>query len=453
MSHIHNVIGDHALDSAIGYHGPSAFVHGRIVTDIAMPVKYAINKFAHAPQLQTHYSTISLSWTPPTIFSSRESEDLDAAYNKWLTLPIPPKKQLLALENQANNLKTFRDRSAVQPCSFKILDASGTVYAPLWIPTFWLLLRRFICRVHSWSTVIKELKQVSQKPFTYSNIASIALAWANNLEVNGSISALEPFRTYLLARFLNHRWLPHDNINAVGQYINSHPSRLRTLRVLESYFLCYLENRFRNASSSSHCQPHSIESLVVSQAVKELLIPVDRSSHWTLIYVNTQSQTYSNADTLDPNDLSGPESAIRLINHWLSIVFKKKIVLKPAARPFRLSKQTDSTSCGVAVLSTMAHYALQGTSVFDAWDQSASYIHRLKWFLLLCHPSEANERTWFHLYLPTVQQTILALYSIRVPSALNLNAATGQVQNIVDAGGFNATSQTLGDDSDSDNYE
>ncbi|KAF8756716.1 hypothetical protein RhiXN_07135 [Rhizoctonia solani] len=101
----------------------------------------------------------------------------------------------------------------------------------------------------------------------------------------------------------------------------------------------------------------------------------------------------------------------------------------------------------------MAHYALQGTSVFDAWDQSASYIHRLKWFLLLCHPSEANERTWFHLYLPTVQQTILALYSIRVPSALNLNAATGQVQNIVDAGGFNATSQTLGDDSDSDKNE
>ncbi|GAB1523567.1 hypothetical protein RhiTH_006717 [Rhizoctonia solani] len=92
----------------------------------------------------------------------------------------------------------------------------------------------------------------------------------------------------------------------------------------------------------------------------------------------------------------------------------------------------------------MAHYALQGTSVFDAWDQSASYIHRLKWFLLLCHPSEANERTWFHLYLPTVQQTILALYSIRVPS---------QVQNIVDAGGFNATSQTLGDDSDSDKNE
>ncbi|KAF8706731.1 Ulp1 protease family, C-terminal catalytic domain, partial [Rhizoctonia solani] len=431
----------------------STLIFGRLAVEISMPVESAVDRFAHAPQLLPDYAPISLSTASPTIFSS--PHDFDAFFDQWLAMPIPPQKQLLKLSKYLHDIKAYSAfASVVLPRSFKILDSSGTVYAPLWIPHVWISLRRFISQVRSWSAVINELKRASQSPCAHSDIASIALAGLNALEVDGPISALKPFRTHSLTRFRNNKKLSDEHINTGGQYINSHPNRLQTLHVLDSHFLRYLESQLPNLSiSTTHGRSHSVGLLIARKAVNELFIPVDRSSHWTLIHANIQSQTYSNADTLCPENLSGSESTIQLINHWLSIVCGKQIVLKPVARPFPLSKQTDSTSCGVAVLSTMAHYALQGTSVFDAWDQSASYIHRLKWLLLLCHPSEANERKWAHLYLPAVQQTILELGDIQGPKAQDLNATTDQVENVADACSDDEAYQASGESSDSDEYE
>ncbi|KAL5638051.1 hypothetical protein ACGC1H_002346 [Rhizoctonia solani] len=374
-SYIPSDLYDHVLD--------------KLAVEASMPVGSAICRFAQAPKLLPHNSSVSFSQTPPTIFTTLQT--LEISYSQWLALPIPPTGQLLALCERIQKLKSrYHRTSEPLPCSLEIYSSSGTVYAPIWLLEPWLSLGNLVSHVHSWSTAIQELKCVSQSSSTYSQLAASALARLSALPVDAEVPLLEKFRTCFLPRFLSNSWLSDEHVNAGGRYINAHPECPPTLRTLDSLFLQHLESRFpdHRAPIRRH-RPHPIDKLIASQAVHELLLPVYRQlePHWTLIYINVSAQTYSYADTLCLENISGPSSITRVMNAWLTAVCGVQVSLMVSPRPFPLAEQFDSHSCGVAVLSTMAHYALHGNSNFNAWAQETAYMHRLQWLLRLSEPS------------------------------------------------------------------
>lgn len=134
---------------------------------------------------------------------------------------------------------------------------------------------------------------------------------------------------------------------------------------------------FERAGGWSPYHPEQLDSLITAHTVTELLIPVHQPSHWTLLHVDVTSLQYSYADTLHPSSNMAPPECINLLNAWLGSLFNFSVELTPTPRPFELDQQLDSNSCGVAVLSSMAHYALQGNT--QPWAQPTTREHRLQW--------------------------------------------------------------------------
>ncbi|QRV83006.1 DDE superfamily endonuclease [Ceratobasidium sp. AG-Ba] len=93
--------------------------------------------------------------------------------------------------------------------------------------------------------------------------------------------------------------------------------------------------------------------------------------------------SYSFVNTLSLASAEVPQESLALVNRWLSCIYHRSVSLSRAPIPFDVGQQHDSHSCGVAVLSSMAHFVLSGG--FPSWSQSTASEHRLRWALLLSY--------------------------------------------------------------------
>jgi hypothetical protein len=269
--------------------------------------------------------------------------------------------------------------------SIAISYASQTFCLPPWVLKLWPCLHTIISHCWSWAKAKTMLLQLSNTAGGCKDLAQDMLNQLSMIPVDSTIPALTPFRTSDLPDLLCDTWLSDDHINAGSEFITLHPSCLPSIRVLNSFFIEHLRRNFERSSTWSPRCSTKLDNQVASRTVTDLLIPVHCPSHWTFLYVNIAARCYSYADTLQVETYHAPWSTIDLINRWLSGVLSSNILLLPSPRPFALGKQCDSHSCGVAVLSSIAHYALGG--VFQPWTQQSTKEHRLQWALWLSNPT------------------------------------------------------------------
>jgi Ulp1 family protease len=184
-----------------------------------------------------------------------------------------------------------------------------------------------------------------------------------------------------LTTLLGQDWITDAQINASGEYINSHAGRSPSIQVRHSYFLGSLAFHFNPSLPWVPRSPRPLDKLISDGKITELIIPVHCRNHWTLLYINIPVQAYVYTDTLNIQFTHAPHSCIRLIDWWLSSVLHRSCVLTNLPRPFSVGAQSDGSSCGVAVMTTMAHVALG--SQFHAWSQELTTGDRMDWFLRL----------------------------------------------------------------------
>jgi Ulp1 family protease len=186
-----------------------------------------------------------------------------------------------------------------------------------------------------------------------------------SIPLDAPAPGLDPFRISSLPGLIQDSWLTDEHINAGCDFINNHPTRASSVRALHSFFLGSLHLQFQRRLAHPLCHALLLDSLISNGSVSELLIPVHLPSHWALLYVDIATRLYTFIDSLSPSKNSMSGSSINLLDQWLSEVLNRDIALVPCIRPFELGTQSDSHSCGVAVLSSMAHYVLGAG--FPSW--------------------------------------------------------------------------------------
>jgi hypothetical protein len=335
------------------------------------PVATALSRFTHTPTPPaTQY--IQLSDNPPSVFTS--SNDLDCSFDLWLQLTVPNVIHRSDVRNAlANAMEELPDREI----SLRVTYGSHLVYLPSWILDLWPSLGTMVFHCREWAAARSALFRMPRLSDNMGNLIQRLTDYLSVIPLDSLVPSLDPLRTSRLPGLITDSWLSDDHINAGCDFINRHPDCPLNLRVLHSFFLGSLQCRLqRRRSTLPANRTLALESLIADGTVNELLIPVHRPSHWASLYVDLVTQRYVYIDSLSPESNAVPWSCINPVNEWLSMVLNRDIVLAPDPRPLVLGAQSDPHSCGVAVLSSMAHYALGGD--FSAWFQHSAKEHRLR---------------------------------------------------------------------------
>lgn len=354
----------------------------RINCEATLSVAAALSRLAHIPH-PPGSQYIQLSDNSPSIFTS--SSNVESSFDVLLQLPIPDVLHRSAVRNAlAKASEEFPD---LEP-SLEVNYASHLVYLPVWILDLWPSLGTLVSHCRDWALARSTLFQMTESSPEMKELVQQLTNHLTVIPLDTVVPSLDPLRTSCLPDLITNSWLSDSHINAGCDFINNHPSCPYNLRVLHSFFLGVLRLRLQRRSKAPSRRTVALDGLISDGTINELLIPVHQPSHWALLYIDLVPRRYAYIDSLDPARNTLSWSCINPVNEWLSEVFNRDIVLSAGVRPFVLGAQSDSHSCGVAVLSSMAHYALG--SNFPAWFQHSAKEHRLRWALALFNLDEKN---------------------------------------------------------------
>lgn len=182
-----------------------------------------------------------------------------------------------------------------------------------------------------------------------------------------------------LTTLLSNDWLTDEHINAAGELINKTLGEGSHIRVVNTHFLGSLDHNRQTYATWSPRTSRRLDNLIASKHVNTLLIPLHGDNHWTLLLVNIDNHSCVYVDSLNPSNITAPDHVLDLLDWWLESLLPGFGALSEEERDFEAGDQMDGHSCGIAVITTMAHIALQR----QAWTQEASHKFRMEWFLLL----------------------------------------------------------------------
>lgn len=346
----------------------------KLSAEAALPVDVVISRLKRAASSPQSLE-ICLSVQLPSMTTC--GERLEAFYDTWLALPVPCMSQLLLLSKALSDELESRPISCWH--SLKVSYGSQTIHVPTWVLKPWQHLRNMVSHCQAWQKARAKLTDYMQASASMQQLAERISQQVCLLPFDSTLPRLPHLRTSSLPGLIGSGWLSEDYINSGADLINSHPQWPAKLRVLNSYFIRHAELSFERHKTWIPGSWSALDHDVATGAIDELLIPVHSPSHWTQLYVNLKRRSYAYSDTLSSKTFKAPPEIIGLFHKWLNCILDDNITLSPLFRPFELGQQLDSNSCGVAVLSSMAHYALGGD--FLPWSQADTEEHRLRWTL------------------------------------------------------------------------
>ncbi|CUA68415.1 ATP-binding cassette sub-family A member 6 [Homo sapiens] [Rhizoctonia solani] len=358
--------------------GISEAILSRLADEAALPVHTAITRFAHAAPARNS-ANFSLSADPPNLFSSLNT--INTCYNVWIALPQPSSSQLSNLRQQLSSLP-----SPSPVASVEFVYASRVFCVPLLIINVWPRLQSLILIAGSWGNAQRMLESLSKSSGTSKakTLAQHMLRRLPRLSLDSAIPGLLHFRSSYLPDLLTNSWLSDEHINAANQVIALHPQRDASIEIMDTYFLVHLKNHLERDGNLLRRRPRIANGIITG-----LLIPIHHASRWSLLYVDIPNRHFAYADTLDLEAHIPPPNCLESISCWLSSISgASATLLVPTPLPFHLNRQTDSHSCGVAVITNIAHYAIGIPSGFLAWSQDATTAHCINWSLLI------SQRIW-----------------------------------------------------------
>ncbi|KAG9085057.1 hypothetical protein FRC06_003752 [Ceratobasidium sp. 370] len=366
----------------------------KLQLEASQPIDVAISVFSNLPPPPDE-QFVSLSDSNPEILLSPDV--FEESFSLFLALPTPSPSQLADIRVLLTKAATCDPGSL--PRSLCIACADRQVHVPTRVVQVWPCIHTLIRLSLAWVKIINNLISLSDSSTPSGSLASKLLDQMTTLSLDSPVpnSHLRHLRTSDLPILIQDAWLSDDHINAGVELINWHPERAQGVYALNSYFVDYLRRQFeRSATYPATCMT-KLDRLITSLDVNELLIPLHLPSHWVLLHINIPLRCYSYTDTLNLGERSAPPVTIDLINHWLSSLLDLPIVLTSSSRQFGVGAQLDSSSCGVAVMSTMAYYALGG--LHCVWTQAATMEHRLVWAICFTSTVEGLDLPVLDIFL------------------------------------------------------
>lgn len=190
--------------------------------------------------------------------------------------------------------------------------------------------------------------------------------------------------TTLALEFLGSHWMRDEHVNAGFDYLAQQlgPDARTT------FMLCWhldVLHGFRHGDGSRDANrpynpslPRYGDEPICSGQVDRVVVPAFiHGNHWTVFIIDLRAHTIAFAD---PMFTAAPPPAGMLsdLRWWLSgLVPGRSFAVAP--NPFGSQVQTDSSSCGIVILSNTAHLLFG----HPPWTQATWHDHRMLWFCRL----------------------------------------------------------------------
>lgn len=183
-----------------------------------------------------------------------------------------------------------------------------------------------------------------------------------------------------LTRLLGQEWLDDEVINGASSWI----TRQETLRanapstiILSTHFYDHLARRFEDPDLPFQNRRRTTTEMQIMEGnVDIIFIPTNRSNlHWLLVEIDVRNRTIFTRDSLSSHTLL-PIDMRNLLIDWLAILFPGELW---AVESHMLPRQQDGHSCGLVVITEMAHIALG----LSQWSFNTAVMTRLEWYLRL----------------------------------------------------------------------
>lgn len=270
------------------------------------------------------------------------------------------------------------------------LSADSSVRYPLWIENVLTQLRSASNRYNIWLACTEWLTAAASSSPTCSTLAVECQETFEALPWSGPVLGFGPavhLTVDHLSRLLSHQWLNDEIINAGLEHILRDLQKETGVILLNSLFVNSLRNKHGMDPNASYKTRRlaSVDNSIRQGDIEEIYIPLHvNSSHWTLLNINLAHHTYWYGDSLSV-DASPPGETIDLLSWWLKALLPNwEGSLCSIPPPSTMPQQTDSHSCGVVVLSTLAHYLLD----YDPWTSELRDAHRMEWYLRLSQDTQ-----------------------------------------------------------------
>lgn len=250
-------------------------------------------------------------------------------------------------------------------------------------------LSNAIHKMQKWAPAYERLEEVSQNGDICAVLAEVVWECFNNIPWDSSIPGLGQavsLHTQDLTSLLSTDWLNDELINGGLNFIMRQLPVDTYVRLMNCYSIEVLKNaRKRGKIKATYLW--GINIAIHIGDVDELYLPVNISRcHWTVLKIDLCEFTYCYADSLDA-DAEPPVEIIDLLEWWLNQIQAEgevvnrnvtgTIRLIPLESQFVVARQTDSHSCRVCVISTIASEVLK----YELWTKETSHQHHLEWFL------------------------------------------------------------------------
>ncbi|KZV82995.1 hypothetical protein EXIGLDRAFT_778018 [Exidia glandulosa HHB12029] len=225
------------------------------------------------------------------------------------------------------------------------------------------------------------LRTLSSHPRTV-DLAHRCLTRLSVLPKNCRISCFNAagLTTNLVVELLGSAWLSDEHIAAGNEFVAQELGSSSRVQFTSPFFFVQLVTRREraDANGSGLGRRQKLDSRLVNGDIDVLVMPAHvYGNHWTQFHVYIEERTIS---YLDPRDFDASESPpaefLSNLRWWLGQLLdgaEFALVQPSCTRPL----QTDSHSCGVAILSTSAAVLLG----YPSWSQADAQLHRMEWFL------------------------------------------------------------------------
>jgi Ulp1 family protease len=194
-------------------------------------------------------------------------------------------------------------------------------------------------------------------------------------------------RSDRLALLLTNNWLDNEMINAGMDYMVQELKADSSIALANSLLLEHLRMVRSRGSYFPSC--NRLAQRIHNCQVTIIHFPVFvNGNHWTLLSVDIDMFTYSYSDSRSPSAKlnTGVFDTVQWWLHELRPDLRSNQLERSDAE-YNMPTQTDSNSCGVVVLSTLAAHLFG----YEPWTQESYASHRMMWFLRLSEAMQDSD--------------------------------------------------------------
>ncbi|KDQ15595.1 hypothetical protein BOTBODRAFT_43915 [Botryobasidium botryosum FD-172 SS1] len=249
---------------------------------------------------------------------------------------------------------------------------------PPWIARFIAVLGTLSIKRAHWASAmewIDHLDTAGSLSVLVSQIRSRLTALDWNSPIPG-FSYWVPLSTLDCASLLGSAWITSDIINACGEFLMAkQPPRSRVL-IINTHIVQILQV-VQESMPYYTTPPHlrDLDEVIRAGVAQTLYIPIYTPAHWSLLSVDFVQRRYWYVDPSSAQSML-PDGQFSSIEWWLRGVSPGPRFLRTTP-PFLSPRQDDTYSCGVIVMSMMAHCILG----LPLWSSETREVHRAAWFL------------------------------------------------------------------------